>query len=314
MIGHCFSLRLAAIWLALLSAVSYADTIVWHRSPLDFGSFRYVYDIEVLRLALEKTRPAYGDYQLQAIPAGNFKRMLHTLRRNNYPNMLLEISYDKTLEDSGELTYISFPIELGIIGYRVCFVNPAVKDRVSQVNSLDELRQYTMGQGVGWADIEILRHNGFRVTEVSNYTSLFRMVAGGRFDLLCRGVNELMMEYGQYQRIGNLTYDESFALVYRLPRFFYLHKKDAALKQRVEEGLKLAYGDGSLQALWRKHNWQSIEFTRLPTRKIFYLENPLIDGLPRDYERYFYNPLSSLKPPTESPKARADQNPRANHR
>lgn len=287
-----YRIRISLLLILLMAGQATAELVVWHRSPLDFGSFRYVYDIEVLRLALDKTRTTHGSYQLQAIPAASYARMLHSLRNNTYPNMLLEISYDKQLEDTGELTYINFPIELGIIGYRVCFVNPLVKDKVKQAKTLADLLPYSMGQGVGWADIDILRHNGFTVTEVSNYTSLFKMVAGGRYDLLCRGANELMMEYEQYKHIGNLTYDDSFALVYRLPRFFYLSNKNIALKQRVEEGLKIAYADGSLLALWNKHNLQSIQFTRLPTRKIFYLDNPLISNLPKDYEQYFIDPMA----------------------
>lgn len=280
----------ALLWNAIASAQT--DMQVWHRSPLDFGVFRYVYDIEILRLALEKTRPTYGGYQLHAIPPANFVRMMHSLRHNTYPNMVMETSYDAKLEETDELTYIPFPLELGIIGYRVCFVNPRVKDEIQQVNSLGELRKFTMGQGAGWADIKILRHNGFHVAEVSNYNSLFKMVAGGRFDLLCRGVNELMKEYEQYKHIGKLTYDESFALVYRLPRFFYLNKNNTLLRQRLEEGIKIAYADGSLLELWHQHNLQSIQFTRLPERKMFYLDNPLIKNLSTDYEQYLIDPLT----------------------
>lgn len=288
----CPTFMSIAVLLWSFMASAQTDMQVWHRSPLDFGTFRYVYDIEILRLALEKTRPTYGGYQLQAIPPANFVRMLHSLRNNTYPNMVLETSYDKKLEETDDLSYIPFPLELGIIGYRICFVNPLVKDNIRNINHLGELRQYTMGQGSGWADITILRHNGFRVTEVSNYNSLFKMVAGGRFDLLCRGVNELMKEYEQYKDIGNLTYDDSFALVYRLPRFFYLNKNNTLLKQRLEEGLKIAYADGSLLELWRQHNLHSIQFTRLPQRKMFYLDNPLIEGLPKDYEQYLIDPLT----------------------
>ncbi len=276
----------------LLSAASYGVTEIWHRSPLDSGNFRYIYDIDVLKLALEKTRASYGDYQLRPIPATSYSRILHNLRNNAYPNMLIEISYSPELEASGELTYINFPIDLGIIGYRVCFVNQQVREKVSQAQTLDELRQYKIGQGSAWADTEILRHNGFQVTEVNNYTSLFRMVAGGRFELFCRGANELLKEYQQYKDIGKLTFDESFVLAYRLPRFFYLSNKNPDIKQRIETGLKLAYSDGSLQALWREHNLQSIQFAQLHKRKIFYLENPLIRHLPADYEAYLYNPLS----------------------
>jgi hypothetical protein len=287
-----YRIRISFLLILFMAGQAMAELVVWHRSPLDFGNFRYVYDIEVLRLALDKTRTTHGDYQLQAIPAASYARVLHSLRNNTYPNMLLEISYDKQLEDSGELTYINFPIELGIIGYRVCFVNPLVKDKIKQAKTLADLLPHTVGQGADWADIDILRHNGFTVIQVSNYTSLFRMVAGGRYDLLCRGANELMMEYEQYKHISNLTYDESFALVYRMPRFFYLSKKNIALKQRVEEGLKIAYADGSLLALWSKHNLQSVRFTQLPMRKIFYLDNPLIKDLPKDYEQYFIDPMT----------------------
>lgn len=284
--------RIIFLMIALLPWHLQAEQVVWHRSPLDFGNNRYVYDIELLRLALEKTRPAYGDYQLLGLPATNYARLLHSLIQNTHPNLILEISYDKKLVESQGLTFINFPIDLGIIGYRVCFVNPAIKEKIKQVQTLDELRKYSIGQGVGWADIAILRHNGFNVVEVSSYVSLFKMVAGGRFDLFCRGANELMEEFEQYKEIGKLTYDESFALVYRMPRFFYLNGNNPLLKKRIEEGLHIAYNDGSLLELWRKENQLSIDFAKMRGRKIFYLENPMIRGLSEDYARYFVDPLA----------------------
>ncbi len=287
-----YRIRISLLLILLLVEQATAELVVWHRSPLDFGNNRYIYDIEVLRLALEKTRPAYGDYQLRGLPATNYARLLHSLRQNTHPNLILEISYDKKWDESHELTYVPFPIDLGIIGYRICFVNPAVKEEIKQVTSLQDLRQYTMGQGVGWADIGILRHNGFTVTEVSSYTSMFKMVAGGRFDLLCRGANELMDEFEQYKTIGKLTYDESFALVYTMPRFFYLNGKNVLLKKRLEEGLHLAYADGSLMELWRRENQLSVEFAQMPKRKVFNLDNPLIEGLSKDYEQYFIDPMN----------------------
>lgn len=287
-----YRIRISLLLILLMAEQAVAELVVWHRSPLDFGNNRYVYDIEVLRLALEKTRPAYGDYQLRGLPATNYARLLHSLRQNTHPNLILEISYDKKWDESHELTYIPFPIDLGIIGYRICFVNPAVKEEIKQVTSLQDLRQYTMGQGVGWADIGILRHNGFTVTELSSYISMFKMVAGGRFDLLCRGANELMKEFEQYKNMGKLTYDESFALVYPMPRFFYMNSQNPLLKKRLEEGLHLAYRDGSLMELWRKENQQSVEFAQIQKRKVFYLDNPLIKGLPKDYEQYFIDPMN----------------------
>ncbi len=49
--------------------------------------------------------------------------------------------------------------------------------------------------------MEILRENGFQVREVSEYESLFKMVAGKRFDLFCRGTNELLSEWETHKSI-----------------------------------------------------------------------------------------------------------------
>ncbi len=289
--------RLSLLVVALLNSPLQAEQIVWHRSPLDFGNHRYIYDIELLRLALEKTRPTYGDYQLLGLAPTNYARLRYALTKNTQPNLILEISYDKKLEVDHNLIYVNFPIDLGIIGYRVCFVNPAIKEKIKHIQTLDELRKYSIGQGVGWADVGILRHNGFNVIEVSSYESLFKMIAGGRFDLFCRGANELMEEYEQYKEIGSLTFDESFALVYRMPRFYYLNGNNALLKKRIEEGLHIAYNDGSLVELWRKENQPSIEFAKLHKRKIFFLENPLIKNLPAGYAQYLIDPLKLPNPP-----------------
>jgi hypothetical protein len=104
---------------------------------------------------------------------------------------------------------------------------------------VDQLKKYSIGQGIGWADSLILRHNGFRVIEVQNYDSLFKMVAAGRIDLYCRGVNELRKEYESYRYITRLTYDESFALAYPLPRFYYMGAFNKDAKERMEVGLRM---------------------------------------------------------------------------
>lgn len=53
----------------------------------------------------------------------------------------------------------------------------------------------------------------------------------------------------------------------------------------------MAYHDGSLKKLWRKEYGESIEFAKLKQRKIFHLNNPLINNLPTDYQKYLYDPI-----------------------
>ena len=156
---------------------------------------------------------------------------------------------------------------------------------------LEELRRYSHGQGAGWADVGILRANGFKVQEVSSYESLFPMVAAGRFDLLCRGANELLDEYRLHSTIPGFAYDSSFALVYPLPRFFFTSRENGKAIERVTRGLELAYRDGSLQKLWEAQYRESVDFAKLRSRRIFRLENPLIRNIDFDFRKYDYDPL-----------------------
>lgn len=277
--------------LCLLVSQAHAEFIVSHRSPETEGDLRQHYNNELLTLALEKTKAKYGAYKFQAIPAMTTPRLLSAATSNMYQNLIFELTYEDKFTAKGDLTYINFPIDLGIVSYRVCFVNPAIKEDLKQITAIEHLKKYTIGQGIGWSDVEILRANGFHVNEFSNYGNIFKMVAAGRIDLFLRGANELRSEYNTFKATMNLTYDESFVIFYPLPRFFYIAAENELAKQRIEEGLKIAYHDGSLKKLWRKEYGESIEFAKLKQRKVFPLNNPLIKNLNTDYQKYLYNPF-----------------------
>ncbi|MDE1460717.1 hypothetical protein [Spartinivicinus poritis] len=282
---------LPAFLLCLLSVQSMAATTFTYRAPESGKDARYNYDTSVLELALKKTREAYGDYVLKPSPVMNFARAIRSAEQNQYENFFFKQSYDSALEQK-ELVYVPFPIDLGIVGYRVCFLSKKIKERVASAKSFAELSQFTHGQGVGWADTRILENSGMKVTSVHNYESLFHLVAANRFDLFCRGANELYEEYNAYKHIKNLSYDTSMSIAYPLPRFFYTHKSNTAAIERVYKGLRMAYKDGSLKLLWLKSYKQSIDFVELSKRQIYWIENPNLKGLESDeYRQYFYDPF-----------------------
>lgn len=282
-----------AVFWSSLSLGTQAEFIVSHRGEEGFPNKYFDYYTALITLALEKTRPDYGDYRLQQLGILDTERTLYALAADQYPNLIMERSYDEASTKSNKLTYINFPVDGGIVGYRVCFINPAVKERISRIKTLAELRHYTIIQGIGWADTQILRHNGFKVLEIENYASLFKMTTAGRADLFCRGANEIMPEYEAFKDTFKLYYDESFVLYYPLPRFFYLNSKSKLAKKRIEAGLKLAYKDGSFKKLWRQHYQPSIDFSKLQQRKLFRLENPLLKKLSQDYLQYFFDPIEA---------------------
>jgi len=267
------------------------EMVISHRLAETSNDKREAYNIALLHLAMEKTKAKYGPYRMQSIPQMNTPRSLYAASLNIYPNLVLEISYDESHTKKGDLTYIDFPVDLGVVGIRVCFVNQAKKEEISRVKTLQDLKKYTIGQGVGWADTTILRANGFNVIEVATYEGLFKMVSAGRVDLFCRGANEILNEYNTFKYLQGLSVDDSFAIAYPLPRFYYISSHNSLAKARIEEGLKIAYHDGSLMQLWSHHYADSINFAHLKQRHIFRIPNPLITKLPKDYEQYFYDPL-----------------------
>ncbi|RYY75580.1 MAG: hypothetical protein EOO52_09330 [Gammaproteobacteria bacterium] len=259
--------------------------VVTTRGPASKNDRREYYYKDVLTLALEKTKRSYGNYEVKEVPAMNQLRDAFAIGQEIYLNYIINENYEDKFLNSN-VDYIAFPLDFGLTGTRICFVNPNIREEIKSVEDVAQLKKYSIGQGVGWADAEILRYNGFKVIAMQNYDGLFKMIATGRIDLFCRGVNELPKEYESFKAINNLTYDESFAIVYPLPRFFIINKKNTVLKRRIEDGLMLAYKDGSLNKLFQKHHARSIEFAGMKNRKIFRIENPLIKKLPKDWEEY----------------------------
>ena len=270
---------LALSLLLLLSPWALAEFIVSHRAPFSEGDKHHVYSTELLRLALEKTRKEYGDFTLRPIPPRNYARAVKAAVDNAYPNLMIETSYEQALTHHAKLDFINFPMDLGVLGYRVCFINPKLKASGKEITTLDQLRQYNFVHGVGWADTLIFRHNGLKVQEIEYYDGIFLMVIGGRVDFFCRGVNEILGEMEQFSELKELTIDDQFLLVYPLPRFFYLNRANTLAKERIGLGLQRAYADGSLQALWKENFLPSLALVGLKQRKVIRLENPLLDEL-----------------------------------
>lgn len=255
------------------------------RAPESANDLRNAYVADAIRLALDKTVASHGPYRIERAAAMNKRRALVTAQQRQYPNFLVVAGVEDTHEDA-RLLAVRFPLMLGVVGYRVCFVAPGKEAAVARASSLDELRRFHIGQGSGWKDVSILVANGFQVLEVSRYENLFAMVSKGRVDLFCRSVLELPHELQRRREMKDLRLDRSFALVYELPQFIYTHQSDRAGALRLEQGLQAAYKDGSLQALLRRHLRPSLDLLEMGKRRLYRLESPPPPNLGFDYRQY----------------------------
>ena len=255
------------------------------RPPGTTTDHRFDYEIELLRLVLDTTLAEYGPYQLRPGFTMNLPRAMAIARGDSLDNLVLKTSYSKALAD--EFYYAAFPIDRGIFSYRICFVNDAKVKAVSEADTLEKIRQFTIGQGVGWLDVSILQHNGFTVAETPKYENLFPMVAAGRVDLVCRGLSEIQPEWDNFRDLGGFSVDRSFALYYPLPRFMWIHKSRPQAFNRIRRGLEIVYNDGSARELWEKHYRKKLDFVSLKNRRIFMLTNPFLEDISEEYKPYF---------------------------
>lgn len=265
--------------------------LVTHKLPELDSTERSLHEVDVLRLALDKTVADFGPYELRGIPPMNRARTLVSLSHNLYPNLVLQMSYEDDLPANQNLSYIPFPLDLGAFSYRVCFARDELQHRKNPIQHINDLKKYTFGSGIGWSDSKILRANGLTVVESNSVLSLFRMTKAGRVDFFCRAPMEMAFEQHHEGNLG-LTADPQIALYYPLPKFFFAHKDNTALLNRIQKGLEIAYADGSFHKLWASRHGTGIEQAKLNQRQIFRLTNPLVKDLPHNYEIYLYNPLN----------------------
>lgn len=293
----------AAVLLCLSVLSPYASTspqtlsvltpplIITHKLPELSSNERVLHEVEILKLALDKTTKEFGPYELRGIPPMNRARTLVMLSHDAYPNLVLQMSYEDELAEQEKLIYIPFPLDRGALSYRICFMRDELKSLTKNITKSNQLKPYHFGVGIGWSDTKILRHSNLAVVESSSVVSLFRMTKAGRVDFFCRGPMEYHFETQHPSSLG-LSSDAYLALYYPLPKFFFAHRNSQAALNRIQKGLDIAFKDGSFDELWRNRHLEALEQARLKERNIIKMENPFIKHLARDYEAYLYDPRS----------------------
>src|SRR5690606_4031780 len=138
---------------------------------------------------------------------------------------------NQEMED--KLLPVRIPLYKGLLGHRIFIIHPNNQAKFDRVQTFEDLRTITFGQGNTWADTQILESNELTVVKVNKYPSLFYMVDGGRFDAFPRGVQEPWGEIAQRPEL-ELTVEKRLMLVYRMPFYLFVGKDDRQLAADLE--------------------------------------------------------------------------------
>ena len=178
-----------------------------------------------------------------------------------------------------EFLRVPVPLDNGILGWRLFLVRQQDSERFRSVGSLEELKARPAGQVAEWIDTDILRFNGLPVVPSMRYQDLFNMLTAQRFSYLPRGIGEIQDEAKDYAPQG-IQIEPHLALYYPMCAYFYVARRNTLLAAQLEDGLKLARKDGSLERLFRQANGASIQAAGLSKRLVLELDNPFAPNGP----------------------------------
>lgn len=292
MTGIVYLARCVAI-LAVFCGTLFADSVeplkVIYLSP-DPDDQRAGYYEDVIRMALDRSNVPYS---MQGI----YAKMTHRRKIQSVVTGELSVMWATSRpEVDALLEPIKIPICSGLIGYRVLMIRKDLQPVLAEVKTLDELKSFRIGQGVGWGDTAILENAGF-VVDTAPYDSLFKMLDVGRFDLFPRGIHEAQMELNIHKkRLPSLMIDSHIGLHYPLIRFLYVKKGNEPLREALTLGLERMQADGSFNEFLENHPFMKpiMEQSGPKDRVWFELDNPFVnpDDL-KNARKYFDQKLLS---------------------
>lgn len=284
-----FFLKIMMCLCLIFSSTIQASVLsITHIRPDGITDKRNAYFIDVLELALSKTKNKEGEFVLkQSDLEMNQVRALRNLEHNKNIDVVWTMT---SIEREERLTPIRIPLLKGLLGYRIFIIKKGMQSQFSSIKTRRDLQRLSAGQGASWPDTDILKANGFNVIEASEYRTLFSMLQKGRFDYFPRGVNEPWAEVRAHKDKG-LVVETSLIIQYPAPIYFFVNKDNKILAERIERGLRLAIADGSFERIFRLHpaNKEIFSLASIQKRRIFKLKNPLLpDQTPLDEKSLWY--------------------------
>ena len=285
-----------AVLLLIQGAVTLAATLdVVRPLPEAPGDTRYDHYWRLLEQALAITELDFGPFAMrEAALRMTEARALDELEGGK--GNITVLIHGNVADYEQRLLPIRFPLDKGLLGYRVFLIRDEMQAKLDLVGSLDALRRYSIGQGREWGDVTILRQAGLTVVEGTAYEGLFPMLAAGRFQLFSRSVvevgEELTREKPYYPE---LAIERHLMLYYPLTRYFYVTRSPAGdtLARRISEGLERMLKNGLFNRMFEDFKSPIERQIGLRNRLLIRIANPLqTPETPLERPELWYNPES----------------------
>lgn len=224
---------------------------------------RKAHELEVVKLALQKSRDRYGPYQLHITESTLSRpRTVRIFAENDLAQVVTSTAKAYQLDQQeSPLISIRIPLLHGLLGSRQAIVLKEHAEAFSRIKTFAQLRQQSAGLGFDWYEVDIFNAAGLPFTTGANIQQLLGMLAHRRFDYLPLGLLEASTA------LANIDHPERFAIVddliihYPLKVYMQVSRYYPHLLERLTYGLTKAQQDGSLEALFNQHYGEIVNST-----------------------------------------------------
>lgn len=231
-------------------------------------------------ICLEALRKAGVDASFEPFPPAPEKRLDAEMASGELHLSFIPPNADRlALEAQERVAAIRIPMERGLLGYRICLVRGAAPDMLADVKTAGDLRRFTVGQGLGWADIDVYRLAGIPVAEApfAAPTDPLRALAAGNFDLLPLGFSEYEDFLNKYDGAAyGIVADRNIVIRYPWYRYVWVSRTapDAdILLPGLRKGLEMMAKDGSFIRMFEQSKGR-IALDSLKGRTVIDLQSP----------------------------------------
>ena len=266
-----------------------------HAPPETLGDQRHAYYWDLLAAALESNKKKYGPYVIQAYDTPmNFSRAVSEVEAGEKGRVNI-VARATNLELEARLRPIRLPLDKGLLGYRLFLIMPEMQERLDKVNTLEDLRQFSIGQATPWTDVKVLEPNGFRLVLANDYEGLFKMLGARRFDLFSRGVNEIHSEWlAQKDNVPGLSIERGLVLHYQMPRYYFVanNEQGARMAERIEDGLHRLAQSGEFERRYQAYKRLVLADISLSGRRVLRLPNPQLSPQAPTGEKFWWDDLA----------------------
>ncbi len=230
---------------------------------------------ELVREALKITAEEYGEYDIRLYKEviGN-ERHTAELLKGELINARVGVASD---ERHNTYIPVKIPLRKGLLNYRLLVAKKDEATKYSQIQTLDELKQFKFGLVDSWVTTGILTSSGFDVVPIIDSGRLLGMLAAGRYDLTLRGANEVFTELNIDDPDG-----EKYAVVPNIgvyinsPTYIFISKQAPVLAERLQKGLEIMLDSGQFDEIFYRWHEDHIANANLEQRSFIELNNPTL--------------------------------------